>query len=130
MFMARPAIIAAHDILLRATASVPSRYAATSDSPASRTASSAMPSPMGVRHFATMAAMAWASASMPVWAVIAGGIEWVRIGSTSATCARMSALAMPALRPASGSEMTAPPETSEPVPELVGSATSATVGSG
>ena len=25
-----------------------------------------MPSPMGVRHFATMAAMAWASASIPV----------------------------------------------------------------
>ena len=56
----------AHDILLRATASEPSLYAATSDSPARRTASRAMPSPMGVRQIAVIAAIAWARASMPV----------------------------------------------------------------
>ncbi|CAB5073408.1 unannotated protein [freshwater metagenome] len=67
---------------------------------------------------------------MPVFAVIDGGIEYVSTGSTSATCARRFPLAIPALRPASGSEMTDPPDTSEPVPADVGSAINATVGAG
>ena len=91
-----------------------------------RIASRAIASPMGVRQVATMPAMAWARASMPVLAVIEGGIEWVRSGSTRAYWARRLALAMPFLRPASGSETTEPPETSEPVPALVGTAMSAT----
>ncbi len=79
-----------------------------------------MPSPIGVRTLATTAAMAWARASIPVLAVMVVGIEWVRSGSTSAYWARRLALAMPFLRPASGSETTEPPDTSEPVPALVG----------
>ncbi len=63
-------------------------------------------------------------------AVIDGGIEYVRTGSTSATCARRFPLAIPALRPASGSEITEPPDTSEPVPADVGRATSGSVGAG
>ncbi|CAB4344248.1 unannotated protein [freshwater metagenome] len=63
-------------------------------------------------------------------AVIEGGIEYVSTGSTSATCARRFPLAIPALRPASGSEITDPPDTSEPVPADVGSATSGRVGAG
>ena len=37
---------------------------------------------------------------------------------------------MPALRPVSGSVTTAPPETSEPVPAVVGTAMSGTIGCG
>jgi hypothetical protein len=51
---------------------------------------------MGVATLATRPAMAWANASMPVLAVIDGGIEWVSSGSTSVCCARRLALAMPA----------------------------------
>ena len=89
-----------------------------------------MASPIGVRTLATTAAIAWARASMPVLAVMVGGIEWVSRGSTRATWARRLALAMPFLRPASGSDTTEPPDTSEPVPALVGMATSATSGTG
>ena len=95
-----------------------------------RTASRAMASPMGVRTLATTAAMAWARASIPVLAVMVGGIECVSSGSTRATWARRLALAIPFLRPASGSDTTDPPDTSDPVPALVGMATRATSGTG
>ncbi|CAB5102074.1 unannotated protein [freshwater metagenome] len=67
---------------------------------------------------------------MPVLAVIDGGIEYVSTGSTSATCARRFPFAIPALRPASGSEITEPPDTSEPVPADVGSAIRGSVATG
>jgi hypothetical protein len=89
-----------------------------------------MASPIGVRTLATTAAMAWARASIPVLAVIVGGIDQVRSGSTSAYWARRLALAMPFFFPASGSATTDPPDTSEPVPALVGTATRATSGTG
>ena len=57
-------------------------------------------------------------------------MEWVSSGSTRATWARRLALAIPFLRPASGSDTTDPPDTSEPVPALVGMATNATSGTG
>ena len=65
-----------------------------------------------------------------MFAVIEGGIEYVSTGSTIANCARRLPLAIPDLRPAAGSEITEPPETSEPVPADVGIAISATVGTG
>ena len=70
MFIVRPAIMLPQDIADRAAASAPSRYAATSPGVIIRIASSAMPSPIGVRHLATIPAIACASASMPVFAVI------------------------------------------------------------
>ena len=57
-------------------------------------------------------------------------MEYVNTGSTRATCARKFPLAIPAFRPASGSEITEPPDTSEPVPADVGSAISGSVGAG
>ncbi len=124
MFMVRPAMRLPQAMSARASASAPSRNAATSEPPMSRIASSAIASPIGVRTRATIPAIACASASMPVWAVASGGTECVRIGSTTASWARSAGEAMPALRAARGSVMTAPPETSEPVPAVVGTATS------
>ena len=112
----------------RASRSEPSRTALTSAPPASRVASSATPSPTGVDTFTTIAAIACASASIPVMAVIDGGSPHVRTGSTRACCARRSGLAMPALVWVASSVMTAPPETSEPVPAVVGTHTSGIAG--
>ena len=112
----------------RASWSDPSRTARTSAPPASRVASSATPSPTGVAALTTTAAIACASASIPVIAVIPGGSPQVRTGSTSACWARRSGLAMPALVWVASSVMTAPPETSEPVPAVVGTHTSGIAG--
>ena len=111
MFMVRPAIIEPAAMSARAAASVPSLVATTSERPIIRIASSAIASPIGVRHLATMPAIAWARASMPVLAVMDGGIDQVRRGSTRAYSARSRAFAMPDLVPLCRSEMTAPPET-------------------
>ena len=61
---------------------------------------------------------------MPVCAVIAGGSPHVSAGSTRACWARRCGLAMPALTWVRSSVMTAPPDTSEPVPAVVGTHTS------
>jgi len=53
----------------------------------------------------------------------------VSSGSTSACWARISGEATPSLRPVSRSTTTAPPDTSEPVPEVVGTLTSPMRGS-
>ena len=66
MFMARPPMRLAHIISLRASGSDPSRTARTSAPPASRVPSSPIASPTGVRAVTTSAAIACASASIPV----------------------------------------------------------------
>ena len=62
--------------------------------------------------------------------MVAGGTECVRSGSTTASCARRKGLAIPDLRPCAWSVTTAPPQTSEPVPAVVGTAISGSAGSG
>ena len=64
--MARPASRLAQIISLRASASEPSRTPRTSAPPASRVPSRPTASPTGVRAVTTSAAIACASASMPV----------------------------------------------------------------
>ena len=73
MFMVRPAIIEPAAMSERASLSAPFFVAFTNERPMKRIASSAMASPIGVRHFATMPAIACASASIPVFAVIDDG---------------------------------------------------------
>ena len=81
-----------------------------------------------MRAVTTSPAIAWASASIPVYAVSFGGSPCVSTGSTSACWARSSGLAMPALTWVPSSVITAPPDTSEPVPAVVGTHTSGTDG--
>ena len=61
---------------------------------------------------------------MPVWAVMPGGSPHVSVGSTSACWARRYGLAIPAFTWVRSSVMTAPPDTSDPVPAVVGTHTS------
>ena len=71
--MDSPAIRLAQAMRERASWSEPFRTTFPSAPPASRIDSSAIASPIGVRVTTTIAAMAWASASMPVCAVTPAG---------------------------------------------------------
>jgi len=74
--------------------------------------------------------MAWESASMPECAVTEGGQVRVSSGSQIAERGIRCGLEMPTFMPSSGSPMTETGVTSEPVPAVVGSATSGTTGPG
>src|SRR5436309_1619841 len=64
--------------------------------------------------------MAWVRASMPLSAVTFGGQEADRSGSTAATRGRRWLLRTPTFMWLSASVRTAAPDTSEPVPAVVG----------
>ncbi len=91
---------------------------------ASRTASNPIASPTGVAGRVTVGPSPCASASTPPYSVGPGGRPNVRSGSTIAACARFAGSARPTLRPTWPSCITHPPVTSEPVPAVVGIATS------
>ena len=92
------------------------------------TASSPNATESGLPSRTVHAAIAWASASTPECAVGPGGRPSVSSGSTSACWARISPFAMPTLRSRSVSVSTDAPETSAPVPEVVGQSTSGITG--
>ena len=76
------------------------------------------------------ASSACMSASMPVAAVTPGGHETVSAGSTIASAGRRCRCETPVFVPRRGKSTTATVVTSEPVPEVVGSATSGSTGPG
>ena len=77
-------MVAALDIAVRASMSLPSANARGSDSKIRRAACTQNASVYGEAKIDTAASRAWVSASMPVSAVIAGGIVSVSVGSTMA----------------------------------------------
>ena len=112
----------------RASRSEPSLTARSSERPMWCTASSPNATESGLPSRTVQAPMACASASTPEWAVGPGGSPSVSSGSTSACCARIQPFATPTLRSRSVSVSTDAPETSEPVPDVVGQSTSGSAG--
>ena len=112
----------------RASRSEPSLKARSSERPTWCTASSPKATESGLPSRTVQAPMAWARASTPECAVGPGGSPSVSSGSTSACWARISPFARPTLRSRSVSVRTEAPETSEPVPEVVGQSTSGSAG--
>ena len=98
--------------------------------PAARYRHASSPSAIepGLRLRTITPPIAWASASTPQSRVGAVGRSSVSSGSTSACWARISGWAAPRLRVPTVT--TAPPETSEPVPDVVGTVTSGSAGLG
>src|SRR5204863_8570922 len=82
------------------------------------------------RSAAVNASIAWASASIPANAVTVGGQPYVSVGSTTATVGISARLEIPTLSAASGSVITDTGVTSEPVPAVVGTATTGATGPG
>ena len=78
----------------------------------------------GLESDTVQPAMAWAIASTPAWEVGLAGRPCVSTGSTSAACARICGWPKPILRSSSASVSTEAPETSLPVPLVVGHSTS------
>ena len=85
---------------------------------------------VAVRRTAVKASITWESASAPALAVSAAGHSSVSSGSQIAVCGMRYGLEMPTLLVRSGSVSTATGVTSEPVPAVVGSATTGRVGPG
>src|SRR5579862_8846490 len=87
----------------------------------------------GEQSFRTRAqkdSIACASASMPEWAVTLAGQETVSAGSTMAHFGISARDAMPTFIARSGSATTATGLTSDPVPAVVGTATTGVIGPG
>jgi hypothetical protein len=116
--------IAAIIMSVRACRFPGSRTATGSDRAARRTASSATASASGWKPAATYASRPWVKASIPVAAVSRGGRSTVSSGSQIATRGMRNGLKMTVLRPVSGSVATPERPTSDPVPAVVGIATS------
>src|ERR1700692_12044 len=83
-----------------------------------------------VRTFAQYDSIACVSASMPEWAVTLAGQEMVSAGSTTAHFGIRARDAMPTFIARSGSATTATGLTSDPVPAVVGTATTGAIGPG
>jgi hypothetical protein len=84
----------------------------------------------GARVVAQKASMQCASASAPVCAVSTGGAPADSSGSTIAVCGMRCGLETPTLSVRSASVTTATGVTSEPVPAVVGTATTGSTGPG
>ena len=128
-FIERPARRLPSDIWARASRSEPSATARANPAATYRQASRPSATDPGLPFRTVTPPIACASASAPVSIVALRGSPRVASGSTSACCARISGDAIPSLRPVSGSVTTDPPDTSEPVPDVVGRATSGIRGS-
>ena len=124
-FIARPAVRLAHASCRRASASAPSATARASDCATWRQASSPNATESGDEFRTVQPPIAWARASTPECAVGPAGSPCVSTGSTSACCARMFGCPKPTFRSCSVSVRTLAPETSLPVPAVVGQRTSA-----
>ena len=127
-FIARPAVRLPHASSRRAAASDPLATAAGRACATRRHASSPNAIESGEEFRTVQPPIAWASASIPECAVGAGGSPCVRTGSTSACWARMLGWPKPTFRSRSVSVRTLAPETSLPVPAVVGQRTSGRVG--
>ncbi len=96
----------------------------------SRSACSAKASPCGLPSLLVKPSIAWVIASMPVAAAIFGGSVAVASGSRIARRGKSGKSPTRTLIFCSGSRITAPNETSEPVPAVVGMQASGATGSG
>ena len=127
--MARPAVRLAHESRRRASASDPSATASRSEWATWWQASRPNATESGDEFATVHAPIACAIASTPECAVGPGGSPCVSTGSTSACCARMFGWPKPIFRSRSVSVRTLAPETSLPVPDVVGQRTSPMRGS-
>jgi hypothetical protein len=82
------------------------------------------------RRIAVKASTTWERASAPALAVSGAGQPTVSSGSQTAACGIRYGLEIPTLLIRSGSVSTATGVTSEPVPAVVGRATTGTIGPG
>ena len=114
----------AHERRRRASASDPSATASRSECATWWQASSPNATDSGDEFATVQAPIACAMASTPECAVGPAGSPCVSTGSTSACCARMFGWPKPIFRSRSVSVRTLAPETSLPVPDVVGQRTS------
>ncbi len=121
---ASPAMEAAQCIFSRASLSSPFMYARGRFSKMRRAASTARGLEKGLALLDTKDSTAWVRASSPVWAVSRGGMDAASAGSRMATSGMSSGEKMACFLLGASSDIMAVAVASEPVPLVVGMATS------